>query len=191
MKGLIISSPSGKLKKLKQIPLEKIDVIFLTGNLANTKKYSSELDNEKVMSYYISAVKVVEYLSKIAPVYTTFGKGECDCCSILKKLDDISLYKDLNEKIKNVAVVNNKSKTIGNTNFGFVRYYSDKFRKIEWTDILISGQNPFENEFLFEYIKKQSPREIYFGDSSKYYVKKIGKTKIFNLGKCGYKFLEI
>jgi len=149
MKILAIGDPHGSLDKIKKIPKTNIDLILLTGDLGNAdlmrkmafeniarrkkgleeKEYTSKQEKRAFMQSFDSALKIVQYLSKIAPVYTIFG----NVLSTNKETRSISkeiglklpfIYNKLNS-MKNVRVINNKLANFNGIRIGGLQYFID------------------------------------------------------------------
>lgn len=190
MKICIIGSPAENIEELKKIPKKGIESIFVTGDLAKWKA--------RRMDYYISSIKMVEYLSKFAPVYTTFGERECFYSHLLKKMKEPLYLCETLRNLNEVHVINNESKIFDEFKFGFLKYTNDKskinrcFGSLKNVEFLISGQNPFLSEKILRYVEEEMPLQLFFGSSliSKRF-RKMGRTEVYNLGEAGYKILEI
>lgn len=131
MKILVIGDPHGS-KKVKDIPLENVDLILCTGDLGKAdlarkmafdnidrarqglpeKEYTPKQEKRAYVEAHDSALKLMKYLAKFAPVYTIFGNIENLDEEVKKKSKELKIKLPLLEKslkeIKNVKVINDK-----------------------------------------------------------------------------------
>lgn len=132
MKLLAIGDPHGDLEKIKKIPLDKIELILLTGDLGSAnlmrkrafenierrkkglpeKEYSSQQEKAAFMEAFDSSLRVVKYLAKHAPVFTIYGNVESSNAETKKHSKEIGMklpfLTDNLKKIKNVKIINNR-----------------------------------------------------------------------------------
>ncbi|MFP4567651.1 MAG: metallophosphoesterase [Candidatus Woesearchaeota archaeon] len=144
-----IGDPHGDLEKIKKIPLHGVDLILVTGDIGKSDlirkmtfenikrqkegqdkiKYTLKDKKNAYMETHTSTIKIIDYLSKHAPVLTIFGNVE----STTK--DTLELSKQINEdlpyltreliKIKNVRIINNKLANINGLKIGGLQYFID------------------------------------------------------------------
>lgn len=252
MKILVIGDIHGNLKAIKKIPKKDIDLIILTGDLGSANilrklhfenikrklKGLSEINNIKTIENraldeaYLSALKILKYLSKFTKVYTIYGNVEGKIVGA--KLDKVI------KRMKNVETINNKFRKINTLKILGLRYFTDlswikEFKPSNYTEnfkdaknqtikvrnflnknihcnILVCHQPPYGildkvnsnfvpknwkgkhagSKTILNYIKKQKPNYVFCGHihEGKGF-KKIGQTKIYNLGINGYKIINI
>ena len=152
MRIIAVGDPHGDLNKIKKIPLKNADLFLLTGDLGSSGlkrkmafenierrkqglpeiKYSPAQEKRAFMEAYSSAVKLVKYLSRFAPVYTIFGNIESSNYRTRKASERIGLKlpflsNDLNA-MKNVRVINNRVANFHGIRIGGLQY----FRDINW-----------------------------------------------------------
>ena len=149
MRILAIGDPHGDLKAIKKISLKGIDLILLTGDLgsanlarkrafenADRKKqglpeigYSSTERKKAFMEIYDSALALVRYLARHAPVYTIFGNAEQSNSTTRKESKEIGLklpfLKDDLEKIHGVRIINNRIASFEGVRIGGLDYFID------------------------------------------------------------------
>ncbi len=149
MKILAIGDPHGDLNKLRRIPKEDIDLILITGDLGDAKiirkmffenverrkkglpekKFPKSLKIKGQKEIYTSSIKVLEYLSKFATIYTIFGNVEPTNQSLRKKSKELGVkLPSITDKIslmKNVKLINNKLIAKQGVKIGGLAYYSD------------------------------------------------------------------
>lgn len=149
MKILTIGDPHGSLDKIKEIPMNGIDLILLTGDLGSASimrkmafenierkkqglpeiEYSPRQEKRAFMEAYKSTVSLVKYLSRIAPVYTIFGNVESSNYETRKKSKEIGLtlpllYNSLNS-LNGVRVINNVPANFNGVRIGGLEYFID------------------------------------------------------------------
>ena len=151
VKIIAIGDPHGSLDKIKKIPFKKFnpDLILVTGDLGSVdfarkfyfenvkrvekglpkKEYSDDLKKKLYMEYYNSSLKVIKYLSEIAPVYLIYGNADYVNSDIKKISKEIKknlplLGKGL-RKIKHVRIVNNKIVNFKGISIGGLQYFVD------------------------------------------------------------------
>ena len=149
MKIIAIGDPHGSLDKIKQLPLENIDLILLTGDLGSAnlarkmafenverrkqglseKNYSPSQRKRAYMEAYTSTIRILRHLGKYAPVLTIYGNVELSR-SETRKLSkeigtDLPYLTDSLNKINNVKVINNKLVTINGIRIGGLEYFVD------------------------------------------------------------------
>ena len=267
MKICAIGDPHGDLEKIKQIPLSDVDLILLTGDLGganlmsnrafeNIKRkqkgvqeiaYSPTQKKKAFMEAYTSAIKMIKYLKKFAPVFTIFGNVEMfnfHPNTIRKYSKKIGsklpcLSNDLNS-MENVRIINNRVANFKGIRIAGLEYFVDtnwvqefrpdnykkkltkskkrteKTKKIlqwfDYLDILVCHQPPYGildkvnfksapkhwqgkhagSKIILKYIKSKSPKYVFCGHIHEGQgMKKVGETKIYNLGSGGYKIIEL
>ncbi|VVB75693.1 Calcineurin-like phosphoesterase [Candidatus Tiddalikarchaeum anstoanum] len=149
MKICAIGDPHGNLNKIKKIPLKNVGLILLTGDIGNADLarkmaftnierknkgldeilYSKKDEKKAYMQSYESAIKLVKYLVKFAPVYLISGNVESPDKDTIKQSKEIGLklpllFKDLS-KIRNIFVINNKLVTINHVRILGLKYFID------------------------------------------------------------------
>ncbi len=149
MKILAIGDPHGNLDKIKKISLRNVDLILLTGDLGDAslmrkmafenvarkkqglqeKEYSSKEKKRAFMESYNSAIKIVRYLARFAPVYTVFGNVENSNPETRENSRDIGLplpflTNDLN-LIEGVRIINNRIANYRGIKIGGLNYFVD------------------------------------------------------------------
>ncbi len=149
MRILVIGDPHGDLEKIKSIPIDKVDIILLTGDLGSANlmrkmafenierkkqglkeiKYSSAQNKKGFMEAYNSTLKLINYLSKFAPVWTIFGNVESSDKKTrrLSKEWNIKLpfMADALSKKKNVKIINNTVNDFNNLKIGGLEFFKD------------------------------------------------------------------
>jgi Icc-related predicted phosphoesterase len=149
MKILAIGDPHGNLDKIKKMPLKKVDLILLTGDLGSSdlmrriafenierrkrglpeKAYSRKQDKESFMEAYKSTMRLVRHLSRFAPVFTIFGNVESTNHETRIHSREIGLslpylYTNLNS-MKRVRVINNVLANFSGVRIGGLDYFID------------------------------------------------------------------
>jgi Icc-related predicted phosphoesterase len=148
MKVVVIGDPHGS-EKVKQIPLKDVDLILCVGDLGKAdllrkmffenikrqqqglskKEYSSSMRKRAFMEPYNSSIKIMNYLSKYAPVYTIFGNVESsnyEAKKLSKKINvDLPLLTNDLNAIDNVKVINNKVIDFNGIKIGGLEYFVD------------------------------------------------------------------
>jgi Icc-related predicted phosphoesterase len=149
MRILAIGDPHGDLGKIKEIFLEDIDLILLTGDLGSAslmrkmffenierkkqglspKKYTPAQEKRAFMEAYDSTIRLVRYLSRFAPVYTIFGNVESSNKDTREKIREIGLklpflYDDL-KSMNGVRVINNVVANFKGVRIGGLEYFVD------------------------------------------------------------------
>ena len=149
MRICAIGDPHGSLKVTKEIPLENIDLILLTGDLGSAnlmrkmafenirrkkkglpeKKYSSKQQKRAFMEAYDSTIKLIKYLTRFAPVVTIFGNVESSNYETRKHSKEIGLalpylYNNLNKNNK-VRIINNRILNFNGIRIGGLEYFVD------------------------------------------------------------------
>ncbi len=151
MRICVIGDPHGNLEKIKNIKLEKekIDLILLTGdlgkadyarklyfeNLKRKEKGLAELEETKedikkiINEIYNSSMIILNYLSKIAPVYTIAGNVWENDNNIKKDEKNFGiklpyLHKNI-RKNKNMYLIKNRLRIFNNIRIGFLEYFID------------------------------------------------------------------
>lgn len=141
MKICAIGDPHGNLDKIKQIPLSKVDLILLTGDLGSadltrsmtyesinhTKKYNPSEIQKAFNETEVSTLKLVNYLSKYAQVYIVYGNVELTphIPGRTKTFaSEIFLTEKLNS-IKNIKIINNKIVNCNGIKIGGLEYFVD------------------------------------------------------------------
>ena len=262
----VIGDPHGNLDKIKKIPLKNVDLILVTGDLGkadlarerffeNKKRMDKGLSELKYDKKFIKKLyneiygfteKVLNYLSKYAPVYTIQGNVEIPTLSTIKKIEKknkIKFSKKIRKinSISNVNIIKNRLRIINNLRIGFLEYFTDTswvrefkpfdykismkkakketnkandvLKKFNSLNILICHQPPYGfldkvnssygapkdwhgkhagSKAILNYIKKKQPKYVFCGHIHEGEGnKKIGKTKIYNLGVAGHKIIKI
>lgn len=180
MRICAIGDPHGDLVKIRKIPLKDIDLILLTGDLGkadlarnrffeNIRRKKErlpelEVDNNyrkrEYMEAYDSAIEVVKYLAKIAPVYLIFGNADSSNFEVRRKSKKIGkilpfLANDL-RNIPNVRIINNRLTNFRGLKIGGLEYFVDtnwvkEFRPSDYDKALKSATRETEKasrEFL-------------------------------------------
>lgn len=149
MKVLIVGDPHGKLGKIKNLNLKKLDLILITGDLGkadlarkiafeNAKRRRKQLPeieedadfSKKVWKgIYNSSMRILKYLHKFAPTYTIMGNIWNTDKSVKKDEKKFGiklphLVKDI-RKLKNVHLVKNSIRNINGLKIGFLEYFMD------------------------------------------------------------------
>jgi len=165
MKIIAIGDPHGNLSKIKNIPIKDINLILLTGDLGKAdlmrrmlfenierekkglsiKEYSPKQEKRAFMEAYQSSMKIIRYLSRIAPVYTIYGNVESNNIatrSYSKRLGLSLPYltNDLND-IDGVKVINNRIANFDGVKIGGLEYFIDtswvrEFKPSEYRKIM-------------------------------------------------------
>ena len=150
MKILAIGDPHGCLNKIKKIPIKDIDLILITGDLAEStflrKKVFKNIEREKKglakiketekdeerahLEIHNSTIKLLNYLAKKAPVFSIRGN-----IGIPNSLDVQGHYKKYGKKlpntreklksIKDFKLVRNRLRIIDGLRIGFLDYFLD------------------------------------------------------------------
>lgn len=149
MKILVIGDPHGS-EKVKKIPLKKVDVILLTGDLGKAdlarKRFFENIERKRkglpeledtpahlrslYMEIHKSTIDLLKYLSKHAPVYTIQGNvGVASFTDVKKekKKHGIKIYSTRNQidSMSNVDLVKNRLRLLDGKRIGFLEYYID------------------------------------------------------------------
>jgi len=149
MKICAIGDPHGDLDKIKKIPLSKIDLILLTGDLGSANlmrkmafdnierknkglseiKYPPTQEKKAFMEAYNSTMKIIKYLQKFAPVFTIFGNVESSNYETKKQSQKVGvtlpyLSNDLNY-LSDVRVINNRIANFEKVKICGLRYFID------------------------------------------------------------------
>jgi len=149
MRIIAIGDLHGDLDRIKKIPLSNVDLILLTGDLGSANlmrkmafnnikrkeqglseiKYSPSQEKKAFMEAYTSAIKVVKYLKKFAPVFIIFGNVESSNYETKKMSNRIGitlpfLSNDLNA-LSNVRVINNRVANFKGIRIGGLEYFID------------------------------------------------------------------
>src|SRR3989344_6011937 len=202
MKILVVGDPHGKLGKIKKLDLKEIVMSLITGdlgesdsarkfyfgNLERKRKGLPELEETQKLikeiwnSSYVSSMAVIKYPAKFAPVYTMMG-------NVTSK----DAYARADEKIIQKAKKETEK----------ARRVLRKFGKV---DVLICHQPPYGildkvnslfapknwngghagSKVILDYIKKYQPEYVFCGHIHEGKgMKKIGKTKVYNVGHEG------
>lgn len=161
MKILVIGDPHGS-EKVKKIPLKGVDLILITGDMGksdilrkiafeNTErekkglppKYSSAYRKKGFMQTYNSAVKILKYFSKFAPVYTVFGNIEKTNPQTIERSKQIGIklpfLENTIKKMKNVKAINHKLVNFKGLKIGGVNNFID----VSWVKIFSPGDKSF------------------------------------------------
>jgi Icc-related predicted phosphoesterase len=152
MKILAIGDPHGEIEKIKKIPIRGIDLIFVTGdlgkadlarkiffdNLKRKQRGLSEIEETKKqarmahMEIHNSTISILKYLSKFAPVYTIQGNVGIPTKKQVK--EDYKKHKikmpvtrDIVNKMSNIKLIKNRSKSFDNLKIGFLEIFTDAF----------------------------------------------------------------
>jgi Icc-related predicted phosphoesterase len=147
MKILAIGDPHGDLSKLKRIPKKGIDLILLTGDLGSAnlarkkafenierkkkglseKEYTKEEDRKAYREPYDTTIKIMNYLRKIAPVYTIYGNVEPDSSKDRKRYKKLGVpfLTDALKRMKNVRIINNRLANFQKIRIGGLKYFVD------------------------------------------------------------------
>src|SRR3989344_4796318 len=149
MKIIAIGDPHGSLDKIKEIPLDGIDLILLTGDLGSAnlarkmafenverrnqglpeKKYSPTQRKRAYMEAYTSTIRILRYLTKYAPILTIYGNVELSRSETTKLSREIAIslpyLTDSLNRMRNVKVINNKLVTINGIRIGGLEYFVD------------------------------------------------------------------
>jgi Icc-related predicted phosphoesterase len=149
MKILAIGDSHGDLDKIKKIPKKDIELIILTGDLGKSemmrtiafenverkkkglpeKEYSNKLKKKCFMEAYDSTIKIVEYLSKFAPVYIIYGNVESSNAETREYSKEIGVklpfLTDKLKRMKNVKIINKKRIKINGFYVGGIDYFTD------------------------------------------------------------------
>ncbi len=165
MRILAIGDPHGDMSKIRKIPIKGIDLILLTGDLGmadlarrfsfmniDRKKrglveieWSAKQSKRAYMEVYNSSIRVLKYLSKIAPVYTIFGNVESHDNEVAKMERQIGLklprfVKNIS-RIKGVEIINNKLRNFNGVRIGGIEYFIDvswvrEFKPVDYSESL-------------------------------------------------------
>ena len=150
MKILALGDPHGEINKIKKIPLNRVDLILITGDLGKAdlarKRYFENLERERhglsKLEYdakfnkavhdevHFSTINLLKYLSKFAPVYFIKGNVRISTKSEVKKDYEKYKIKIANtkkeiDKMKNTFFVKNILRNIDGLRIGFLEYFLD------------------------------------------------------------------
>jgi len=166
MKILALGDPHGNLEKVKEIPVEGLDLILLTGDIGKAdlarkfafenvererlglkrRKVTKEEDKAMSIEIYDSTMKIINYLSKIAPVCTIYGNVEpYSGRSASDKKLGIPFLTDVINRKRNVSIINNKLLKIEEVRIGGLKYFIDTswvkdFKPKDYTKMLKSAK---------------------------------------------------
>ena len=151
MKILIVGDPHGS-KKIEKIPIKKVDLILITGdlgkadlarkrffeNIKRKKEGLSELEWDKKFQktvnkeIYDSSIYVIKYFSKFAPTYSILGNVGTRMMYkkyIKKDEKEIGLkipnLREGMKKIKDFNYVKNTLRNINGLKIGFLEWFTD------------------------------------------------------------------
>jgi len=149
MRILAIGDPHGSLDKLSKLPLKEVDLILLTGDLGssnlarkmafeNIKRKKQGLDEidytpqqrkKAFIESYESALKVVRYLLRFAPVYTIYGNVESDNSETREHSREIGLklpfLTNALNRMRDVRVIGNRIANFQGVRIGGLNYFVD------------------------------------------------------------------
>jgi len=208
------------------------------------KEYSPKKRKRAFMEAYTSTIKIIKYLTKIAPVYIIFGNVEISNSETKKMSKEIELplpflTNDL-KNIKKVKIINNKIANHQGIKIGGLNYFIDTnwikdfkpsdfkeklikakketkkaqsiLKKFKNVNILVCHQPPYGildkvtakfapkhwqkkhagSKTILKYIQNHQPQYVFCGHIHEGKgMKKIGKTKVYNLGIAGHKIVNI
>ncbi len=173
MKICAIGDPHGDIEKVKKIPLQGTDLILLTGDLGKAdlarsrffenlkrkeeglpeKEVTNEYRKREYMETYESAMRIVKYLSKLAPVYLIFGNADNSNNESRKASKKIGmklpfLANDL-RAIDNVGVMNNRFANFNGKRIGGLKYFIDtswvkEFKPVDYEERLKEARKETE-----------------------------------------------
>jgi Icc-related predicted phosphoesterase len=178
MKILAVGDPHGS-PKIKEIPTENVDLILITGDIGRSgslrafsklffdnlvresegkprKELSLKQQKKVIEEARDSAVRIVKYFAKKAPVLLVYGNHEY--IDLEKRQDFLkqgikfpSLTDEL-RKIKNIRILNNKAINFKAIKIGGISYFVD----IGWVKNFIKGDEKMlkEAEKESEKVKK-------------------------------------
>ena len=161
MKVLIVGDPHGS-EKVKKIPVKGVDLILITGDMGksdilrkiafeNTErekkglppKYSSAYRKKGFMQTYNSAVKILKYFSKFAPVYVVFGNIEKTNPQTIERSEQIGIklpfLENTIKKMKGVRAINHKSAKFKGLKIGGINNFID----VSWVKTFASKDKSF------------------------------------------------
>ncbi len=149
MRICAIGDPHGSLDKIRQIPLDDIDLILLTGDLGKAdlarkmafekikrakeglpeKEYSSSMKKRAYMQAHNSSVKIVKYLARKAPVMTIYGNVEAPRGKVRKQAKELSIELPFLDEslssIPGVRIINNRVANFNGIRIGGLEYFID------------------------------------------------------------------
>jgi len=150
VKILVIGDLHGNLGKVKKIPIEKVDLILLTGDLGKSdlarkfafgnrkriskglkeKEYSAKASQKAHMEIHNSTLSLLKYLSKFAPVYTI--QGNVGISTKAESIQNVKKYKlkhpstkEEIDKLDKVFLIKNRLRILNNLRIGFLEYFID------------------------------------------------------------------
>jgi Icc-related predicted phosphoesterase len=149
MKILAIGCAHGDLEKIVKMPSSGVDLILLAGDLGKAdlmrkmafesiererkglpeKKYSPRQEKQALMQAYNSTLKIINYLSKIAPVVAVYGNVEDTRRQTNAHSKRIGLkIPVLDDALKEYGVLRFKDNktTINGVLFGGINYFVDE-----------------------------------------------------------------
>lgn len=150
MKILAIGDPHGEVEKLKQIPIEKVDLVLVTGDLGKAdlarKRFFENVERKNIglpmlqddaffakkvhAQIHDSTIQVLKYLSRFAQVFTIQGnvgiptKSEVKAEEAIHKIK-LPVTREIVERIKRVKLVKNQKRKFGSLKIGFLEIYTD------------------------------------------------------------------
>jgi Icc-related predicted phosphoesterase len=187
MKICAIGDPHGDLEKIKKIPLSDIDLILVTGDLANSdiirkaffeakekgttdfrKAFSKEELNKLYSKFVISAREVIRYLASFGkPVYFVYGNlFGMDYCIMSKCVDQNKLnIPDFEKEIKKYGNAKNTGLLeLGSNNLRIagVPYYDSKdwIREFDTEDEEKKEFAGWQEPKVNDFLKKLTSAEI-------------------------------
>ena len=150
MKILAIGDPHGDLKKLKDISMKGVDLILLTGDLSKAtlarKRFFENIERNKeglseledtiefevkcYMESYSSAIAVLKYCSRFAPVYFISGNADPSTRRRVRMLskkigEELPYFVSEIKKMNNVLAINNRVVNFNGVRIGGLEYFID------------------------------------------------------------------
>ncbi len=154
MKIAAIGDPHGNLERIRSIPLDRVDLALLTGDLGQTdnlRKQAYEFISIKrpkpaeVAAYaegfreafiesHRTALRLISYVAKFCPVYIVRGNADLSNYDIRKfahtfRTELPYLYQGLLET-KNVYLIDNRLAVVNGARIGGLKFFSD----ISWVE---------------------------------------------------------
>jgi Icc-related predicted phosphoesterase len=154
MRIAAIGDPHGDLDKIERIPLDQIDLVLMTGDLGRADilrkmalRFLAEAEKgalrgspqaeefrQAFLSSYNTAVKLVEHIAGLCPVFTVTGNADItnsDTRKFSRQFGiELPLLYDRLMATGNVRIIDNRLAVFRGVRIGGIRYFTD----ISWAE---------------------------------------------------------